>query len=217
MSSRYLPVARLKTAPDTPLVLVQGTGHQSVLRSLCGTRDTKTASFEGMACVLFEPCSPMEIPQIRVEVQGRTIGFLTREDAMHYRFKMDKEGWGESSMGIPIRIGGGSLKDDGPPYFYFAHLQLDLSPDSHWDFDLIQDKPENQSAPSDTGSSDSGPPEMGTTVRPPDGTLAPASPARPKKHLSVAGEIFGRGVGFLICVFLFYLCYYFYFIRFFPS
>lgn len=168
--------------------------------------------FEGMACVLFEPYGLMEIPQIRVEVHGRTIGFLTREDAVLYRFKMEKAGLGESSMGIPVRIGGGSLKDEGPPYFYFAHLHVDLSPDSNWDYDLIQEKPENQPAQNDPA-----PQVMSANFPPQDGTLVPVSPVRPKKHLSIAGEIFGRGVGFMICIFLFYLCYYFYFIRFFPG
>ncbi len=216
MSSRYLPVAQVRLRPETPRVLVKSTAHQSALRSFCPLNaDGAPAPYYGLSCIHIEAASPSDVPQVRVEVEGRTIGFLSREDTIRYRFKMQNEGLGDHPLGVPVSIRGGSLKDEGPPYFFFAELLVDLKPDEGWEYDPIADpEPSTESPLSvDTNS------EEGSSVNlpVPSGAMNQESTsAHRANRVNIGSEILGRGLGFMICIVLFYLFYCVYFLLFFK-
>lgn len=223
MSSRYLPVAQVRFRPETPRVLVKSTAHQSALRSFCPLNgEGSPTPYYGVSCLHIESASPADVPQVRVEVEGRTIGFLSREDVVRYRFKMQAEGLGDHPLGVPVSIRGGSLKDEGPPYFYFAELLFELKPEKEWEFDPVSDL-HGPAEPALVGqtSQEASPAQSGLDGHEVAGpqSLARKDAASVPHHshrINIASEILGRGLGFLICVVLFYLFYCAYFFLFFK-
>ena len=75
---------------------VVGESHyQDVLEAICGGRTEDGADHDCMAMLVPEPDSPHDRNAIRVDIGGRTVGYLSRADAIGYRD-------GLQLAGIPI-------------------------------------------------------------------------------------------------------------------
>src|SRR5437660_1559178 len=82
---------------DKPVVAtIQGTGqyacpvvgeshYQDALESICGGRAERGADKAVTARLIYEPENPYDELAVRVDVQGRTVGYLDRQTARSFR------------------------------------------------------------------------------------------------------------------------------------
>jgi hypothetical protein len=59
--------------------------YQPALARICGGRREESANLEVEACLRYEDSNPYDPLAIRVDIEGETVGYLSRENARMYR------------------------------------------------------------------------------------------------------------------------------------
>jgi HIRAN domain len=73
-------------ADCTTLVAVVGESHyQDAIRSICGSHRWEDVRFDCIAALVPEPSNPYDSNAVMVQIDGRHVGYLSREDAVAYR------------------------------------------------------------------------------------------------------------------------------------
>lgn len=137
-------------------VFVRGTGeygydvvgesnYQQALEAICGGRTEVSANELVEAVLLCEDSNPYERQAVRVDVQGRTVGYLSRPDAWDFRRFLAESGCPGHPAVCAAVIRGGWYRDAAD----FGHygVKLDLPP-------LRRDRSELVIAVTDTGPFD---------------------------------------------------------------
>lgn len=112
--------------PEYPLHVVGESHHQRVLAELVAGSDTPGPRYplRGAECpvvahVMPDDANPYDAHAVRVEIDGRHVGHLGRDDARHYR-----DAYGAQGLRVKALIVGGW--DDGVTTGFFG-VRLDLS------------------------------------------------------------------------------------------
>jgi len=208
MPSLYRPIAKIHPPDHGVGVNVKSLGQQSCLKSFCRhDKENQPSGFDGLASLHFETNLADEPHRVRVEIQGRTIGFLGSEDAEKLAEKLMDEGLGLYPVLVTVKVRAGSLRDEGPPYFYFAELLVDLSLENRWTFEPLSES-EFDSGDDPSEESEEGPrlPSHSPSHRE-AGEIATARRNHALRSQALAGEVFGRGLGILILMIFFLFLY----------
>ena len=105
-------------------VAVVGESHyQEALEAICGGRTEDGVDRIIPARLIAEDTNPYDRQAVRIEVDGRHVGYLARADARSYRDYMLKHGIGASAGWCPARIRGGWQREGDSGHF---GVQLDF-------------------------------------------------------------------------------------------
>ncbi len=74
------------------LEIVGESHYQKHLNKLCGGHTKEGSKKEVVAELHYEDKNPHDNKAIRVDVNGKTVGYLSREDARYYRKRIGKTG-----------------------------------------------------------------------------------------------------------------------------
>lgn len=89
---RHSPVARLPGPGTFDFDIVGESKYQDALEAICGGRDRDGVEKRVEATLVLEDENPHDNKAVRVDVQGRTVGYLSREAARNYRKQIAKAG-----------------------------------------------------------------------------------------------------------------------------
>src|SRR5688500_11155797 len=89
-SGKDKPIAKL-SGPDTFSIDIVGESkYQPALASICGGRTDESQEKIVEAVLVHEDNNPYDDKAIRVDIQGKTVGYLSRENARQYRKKLEE-------------------------------------------------------------------------------------------------------------------------------
>lgn len=100
--------------------------YQPALAKIAGDHGEKGCRKMCVATMVLEDDNPYDNKAVRVDVDGMTVGHLSREDARSYRRRLGSMGLTGETMTCAARIGGGRLLDDGQRTRY--GIWLDIKP-----------------------------------------------------------------------------------------
>ena len=108
-----------------PLVCVGESHYQAALEAICGPRNEDGEDLEVPVVIALEDTNPYDPQAVRIEVDGRTVGYLSRPDARAYRRALETAGLSEV-LGCRGRIRGGwdRGQDDRGSYGIFLDVAL---------------------------------------------------------------------------------------------
>ena len=78
-------VLGLESDDSFPLICVGESHYQAALEAICGPRSKDGEDLEVTALIALEDTNPYDPEAVRIEVGGRTVGYLSRPDARAYR------------------------------------------------------------------------------------------------------------------------------------
>ena len=118
------PIADLP-GPGTYSVEIVGESHyQEAIEAICGRRTEESADLIVQAVLVHEDENPYDSQAIRVDIQGHTVGYLSRENARKYRRELSQAGHPGIAASCTARIVGGW--DCGPDDRGYFGVRLDL-------------------------------------------------------------------------------------------
>ena len=118
------PKAKL-TGPGTFSVDIVGESHyQDALEDICGGHLLEGHEKIVKAVLIHEDDNPYDNKAIRVDIQGKTVGYLSRENARTYRKKMKDAGYPSITATCSAKIVGGW--DDGSGDMGHFGVKLDI-------------------------------------------------------------------------------------------
>jgi hypothetical protein len=82
-----------------PLVVVGESQYQAILEQICGGRTELSVQFACRAQLVREDTNPYDRNAIRVVVDGKTVGYLQKPDAVAYRQFLNRRGT-SSAIGV---------------------------------------------------------------------------------------------------------------------
>ncbi|WP_158881473.1 hypothetical protein [Rhodanobacter sp. L36] len=93
----------IRKKPATPIGKIGGTGafqfdivgeshYQDALEILCGGRTEESAAKRAEAHLILEDNNPHDKLAVRVDISGKTVGYLASENARQYREKIAQAG-----------------------------------------------------------------------------------------------------------------------------
>lgn len=106
------PPQELRSAVIPPtgafsLPIVGEASYQEALLFICGGKTTESANRICDAVLIFENTNPHDSNAIRVDIQGMTVGYLSREHAKQFRRQWKQEGLPEVPATCRAIIKGG--------------------------------------------------------------------------------------------------------------
>lgn len=82
------------SGPGTYSVDIVGeSNYQSELEQICGGRTDESQEMIVEAVLIHEDDNPYDKKAIRVDIRGKTVGYLSRENARQYRKKLKEAGY----------------------------------------------------------------------------------------------------------------------------
>jgi HIRAN domain-containing protein len=91
---------------------VTGTSHyQDALEAICGGRTEESVEHEETAQLILETANPYDRNAVRIEIQGRHVGYLSRDDAKAFRERVAGERLPGDRFPCPTLILGGWDRD----------------------------------------------------------------------------------------------------------
>jgi len=104
--------------------IVGESNYQPVLAAICGKRTAQSVKKIVTASLVHEDENPHDQNAVRVDIEGKTVGYLDRENAKKYRKLLAKAGQpGATTTCQAIIVGGW---DDGNGRTGFFGVKLDL-------------------------------------------------------------------------------------------
>lgn len=95
---------------DFPIQIVGESNYQSTLIDLCGPPKPDGYRTRLTAMLCREPGNPHDPNAIRVDIQGRTVGYIDRSQAAQWAPRMDALPSGASQATVPAIVMGGWYK-----------------------------------------------------------------------------------------------------------
>ncbi len=89
------------------LPIVGEASYQDNLSAICGPKTTEGENRVVEATLVYEDSNPYDAKAIRVDIAGRTVGYLSRENARTYRDAMTSAGAAGRQATCAARIRGG--------------------------------------------------------------------------------------------------------------
>ncbi|HXF83143.1 MAG TPA: HIRAN domain-containing protein [bacterium] len=121
------PTELVLPSTDRFRLQVVGESHyQQALEQICGGRTEEGANLRCVATLVLDDENPYDRNAVRVEIHGRHVGHLNREDAKAYRKFLQDQGAGANVRGICkawIR-GGWERGDDRGHFGVFLDFEL---------------------------------------------------------------------------------------------
>jgi len=118
-STAFLP------GPKTFSIGVVGESHyQSAVESICGGRTDQGHEKIVEAVLLHEDNNPYDSKAIRVDIQGNTVGYLSRENARQYRKRLEKAGHKGMTATCFAMVVGGWDRGSGDKGHFGVRLDL---------------------------------------------------------------------------------------------
>jgi hypothetical protein len=104
--------------------VVGESNYQDTLEYLNGGRSDESAETEIRALVVPDPSNPHDSNAVRIQVQGRLVGYLGRADAARYQRELSNLKLSGQTLACEAMIRGGWIRDDGD-YGHFG-IFLDI-------------------------------------------------------------------------------------------
>lgn len=98
--------------------------HQSTLEAICGGRTDEGHEKVVVATLVHEDDNPYDKKAIRVDIGGRTVGYLSRENARQYRKRLKEAGHPGITATCSAMIVGGWDRGDGDTGHFGVKLDL---------------------------------------------------------------------------------------------
>jgi hypothetical protein len=132
--TRSEPTKKPRQAGDTKwpgkgnfdFAIVGESHYQDALKRLAGNHGDRSPDIEATASLIPESSNPYDKNAIRVELNGATVGYFSREDAPRFRRRLGGKGLTGSTTSCQAIINGGYKKRDGTRASY--GVQLDIKP-----------------------------------------------------------------------------------------
>ncbi len=118
------PPLQLEGSGDYDFEIVGEASYQDALEAICGGRTDWSQEKPVIATLIHEDRNPYDDQAIRVDVEGRTVGYLTRAGARQYRKWLAAQGYaGRTATCSALIVGGWDRDDRGRGHF---GIKLDL-------------------------------------------------------------------------------------------
>lgn len=101
------PIAHLPGPETFSIDIVGESNYQSALESICGRRTDESQEKIVEAVLVHEDDNPYDDKAIRVDIQGKTVGYLSRENARQYRKQSKEAGYSAITARCSAKIVGG--------------------------------------------------------------------------------------------------------------
>lgn len=185
MSAGLYPIARIRSMARVSSVAIRKIVNDTLLSQLCCRTDGTLQPYQGNACIYVEYHSISPHPCVRLEIEGKTIGYLELNDAIRYQKKLDYEALEDCPILAPVRI----QPESGSPLSqtrFSVNLFVNLNLSEPWEFDsLLEWFSNGHSHPQDQKKS-----------KQPGEQTQPDRPDRSRHQMIV--EIMGRKLAFLL-------------------
>lgn len=87
--------------------IVGESAYQEALAKICGKRSEDGENKVIEARIVLDNKNPHDKLAVRIEIAGRTVGYLSREDARAYRQRLKQEGRASATVTCQAKIKGG--------------------------------------------------------------------------------------------------------------
>jgi len=111
---------------DFEFEVVGESNYQRALESLAGEHGTESAEAHHTATLILEDSNPHDPKAVAVQVAGRTVGYLAREDARSYRRRLGQKRLSGVDATCDAIVVGGGTRRSGEKLFY--GVKLDIKP-----------------------------------------------------------------------------------------
>ena len=120
-------VANLPGPGDYALDVVGESNYQSALASICGGRTEDGHNEIVQATLIHEDSNPHDSMAVRVDISGRTVGYLSRENARQYRKQLARAGHPGITATCSAMIVGGWDRGGGDTGHFGVKLDLPVT------------------------------------------------------------------------------------------
>jgi len=104
--------------------IVGESNYQNALRRIAGAPDDKGVNKEVTAVLHLEDQNKFDNKAVRVDIDGYTVGYLSREDARSYRRRLGAKKMGKVNAQCTAQVTGGFLTRDGMRASYGVRLAI---------------------------------------------------------------------------------------------
>jgi hypothetical protein len=111
---------------DFDFEVVGESNYQKTLAALAGDHGDRSANLDCIAYLVPEDDNRHDPKAVSVQISGRTVGYLTRENARSFRRRLGQKGLGGRITSCDACIVGGGTRKSGEKLFY--GVKLDLKP-----------------------------------------------------------------------------------------
>jgi len=118
--------AHLRGSGAFALPIVGESYYQEALEAICGPRSDEGEDRRVEARLVLEDDNPHDSMAVRVEIEGQTVGHLSREHARQYRNQLEKAGYASTDAYCEARIRGGWDRGEGRQGHYGVFLDLPM-------------------------------------------------------------------------------------------
>lgn len=122
-------VLHIEGEGDYDLDVVGESHYQDALLSICGRRTAESQRKQVVARLVHEDTNPHDNQAIRVEIGGKTVGYLSREEARSLRQELVKLGHPGITVECDAIIVGGWDKGAGDTGHFGVRLDLPVDDD----------------------------------------------------------------------------------------
>src|SRR3989442_12164008 len=116
--------ADLRGSGAFALAIVGESHYQEALEAICGPRSDEGEDRLVEARLVLENDNPHDSMAVRVDIQGLTVGYLTRDHARQYRTQLVKAGHASADAYCKARIRGGWDRGERGQGYYGVYLDL---------------------------------------------------------------------------------------------
>src|SRR2546428_2926008 len=118
--------AHLRGSGELALPIVGESHYQEALEAICGPRSDEGEDRLVEARLVLENDNPHDSMAVRVDIQGQTVGHLSREHARQYRNQLERAGYASTDAYCKARIRGGWDRGEGRQGYYGVFLDLPM-------------------------------------------------------------------------------------------
>lgn len=119
-----LAIANLSGPSTYSLDIVGESKYQDALEQICGGRTENSANKVITAVLVLEDDNPYDNQAVRVDIEGHTVGHLSRENARQYRKRLAEAGHPKVTATCSAKIVGGWDRGRGDHGHFGVKLDL---------------------------------------------------------------------------------------------
>lgn len=105
--------------------------YQLALEAICGGRTDESQERIVVATLIHEDGNPYDNKAIRVDIEGKTVGYLSRENARQYRKRIKEAGYSGITATCSAMIVGGWDRGGGDKGHFGVKLDLPADDQEH--------------------------------------------------------------------------------------
>jgi hypothetical protein len=126
--SERIPVHPMHWPPlgDYEFEIVGESNYQQAIAKIAGYHGTHSANKHCIASLIPEDDNPHDKSAVAVEIDGSTVGYLSREDARSFRRRLGRKGLSGQVTTCDALIVGGGTRKNGQRLHY--GVRLDIKP-----------------------------------------------------------------------------------------